>query len=159
MVYESHILFIKLVIIAAFAGGLLGVEREMMHKAVAGTRTFMLTSILGVLSVYIASQTSQIFLSITLVGIFLIAILIGIIKNFMNDDIGITTVSAFIMAFMIGIIIGLGRPIEGVAMSIIATAILTTDILPRLNTVGFYATLISEGRVTALLMAPAKLSP
>ena len=138
MVYESHILFIKLVIIAAFAGGLLGVEREMMHKAVAGTRTFMLTSILGVLSVYIASQTSQIFLSITLVGIFLIAILIGIIKNFMNDDIGITTVSAFIMAFMIGIIIGLGRPIEGVAMSIIATAILTTailttDILPRLD--------------------------
>lgn len=126
MVYESHILFIKLVIIAAFAGGLLGVEREMMHKAVAGTRTFMLTSILGVLSVYIASQTSQIFLSITLVGIFLIAILIGIIKNFMNDDIGITTVSAFIMAFMIGIIIGLGRPIEGVAMSIIATAILTS---------------------------------
>lgn len=41
----------------------------MVHKAVAGTRTFMLTSILGVLSVYIASQTSQIFLSITLVRI------------------------------------------------------------------------------------------
>ncbi len=126
MAYEANVEFIKLILIAALAGGLLGIEREMVHKAVAGTRTFMLTSILGVLSVYISSETNLNFLSIMLAGIFLLALLMGVIKNVLVEDVGITTVVAFILAFTIGVIVGIGRPFEGVAMSIIATAILTS---------------------------------
>ncbi|WP_456474708.1 MgtC/SapB family protein [Candidatus Pyrohabitans sp.] len=116
---------IESLIIASLAGGLLGIEREMGKKVVAGTRTFMLTSLMGALSVNI-SQTlgSELFLVWVTLGMFLIALFIGVVKNFLVEDIGITTLVAYVLAFAIGVLIGAGFPLQGVAASILVAVIL-----------------------------------
>lgn len=125
MVFEVDLQFIEQTVIAALAGGLLGVEREMFKKVVAGTRTFMLVAILGVLSVYISLQVGEVFLGLVALGVVFLSILLGVIKNFRLADMGLTTIVAFILAFVIGVVIGTGRVLEGVAMSIVSTGILT----------------------------------
>jgi uncharacterized membrane protein (DUF4010 family) len=116
---------IESLIIASLAGGLLGIEREIGKKVVAGTRTFMLTSLMGALSVSISqSLGSELFLACVTLGVALIALFIGVVKNFLIEDIGITTLVAYVLAFMIGIIIGAGFALQGVAVSILVAAIL-----------------------------------
>lgn len=123
-----HALDIQLIeslIIAALAGGLLGIEREIGKKVVAGTRTFMLTSLMGALSVSISqSLGSELFLVSVTLSVALIALFIGVVKNFLVEDIGITTLVAYLLAFAIGAVIGAGFALEGVAVSIIVAAIL-----------------------------------
>jgi uncharacterized membrane protein (DUF4010 family) len=116
---------IESLIIASLAGGLLGIEREIGKKVVAGTRTFMLTSLMGALSVNISqSLGSELFLACVTLGVALIALFIGVVKNFLIEDIGITTLVAYVLAFMIGIIIGAGFALQGVAVSILVAVIL-----------------------------------
>jgi uncharacterized membrane protein (DUF4010 family) len=116
---------IESLIIASLAGGLLGIEREIGKKVVAGTRTFMLTSLMGALSVSISqSLGSELFLACVTLGVALIALFVGVVKNFLIEDIGITTLVAYVLAFMIGIIIGAGFALQGVAVSILVAAIL-----------------------------------
>jgi len=117
--------FIKLLIISALAGGFLGIERQMV-KVIAGTRTFMLTSIIGFLAVYISREIGYGFLNIVSAGVFLLTLLLGVIKNFKIEDLGMTTLLAYILAYVVGLLIGMGRVMEGVALSIISTAILTS---------------------------------
>jgi len=101
------------------------VEREMFKKVVAGTRTFMLVSILGVLGVFISQQVGGNFMALTTLGVVSLAILLGVIKNFRMDDLGLTTIAAFLIAFGIGVVIGTGNALEGVVLSIVSTGILT----------------------------------
>ncbi len=116
--------FIKMLLISALVGGLLGVERELKVQVIAGTRTFMLVSIAGTLSVYLAAKEGEVILGFATLGIVLLVLLLGIIKNFRTFDIGITTPVAFFLAYLIGILVGLQQYIEAVSASIIVTSIL-----------------------------------
>jgi|Deesub1362B_J571_1020462.scaffolds.fasta_scaffold00259_25 uncharacterized membrane protein (DUF4010 family) len=117
--------FIKMLLISALVGGLLGVERELKVQVIAGTRTFMLISITGTLSVYLATKVATPWvMNLTLLGVVFIVLLLGIIKNFRTFDIGITTPVAFFLAYLIGILVGLGLYIEAISASIVVTSIL-----------------------------------
>ncbi|NOZ59843.1 MAG: MgtC/SapB family protein [Euryarchaeota archaeon] len=117
--------FIKMLLISALVGGLLGVERELKVQVIAGTRTFMLVSITGTLSVYLAAQLGvELVVSIATLGVVLLVLLLGVIKNFRTFDVGITTPVAFFLAYLIGVLVGLGLYIEAVTASILVTSIL-----------------------------------
>jgi uncharacterized membrane protein (DUF4010 family) len=117
--------FIKMLLISALVGGLLGVERELKVQVIAGTRTFMLVSIIGTLSVYLATKAATPWvMNVTLLGVVLLVLLLGIIKNFRTFDIGITTPVAFFLAYLIGILVGLQLYIEAISASILVTSIL-----------------------------------
>lgn len=117
--------FIKMLLISALVGGLLGVERELKVQVIAGTRTFMLVSITGTLSVYLAAKAELAWVvSVAMLGVVLLMLLLGIIKNFRTFDIGITTPVAFFLAYLIGILVGLGLYIEAITASILVTSIL-----------------------------------
>jgi uncharacterized membrane protein (DUF4010 family) len=117
--------FIKMLLISALVGGLLGVERELKVQVIAGTRTFMLVSITGTLSVYLATKAASPWvMNVTLLGVVLMVLLLGIIKNFRTFDIGITTPVAFFLAYLIGILVGLQLYIEAISASILITSIL-----------------------------------
>jgi|Deesub1362A_J573_1020465.scaffolds.fasta_scaffold00051_15 uncharacterized membrane protein (DUF4010 family) len=119
--------FIKMLIIAALVGGLVGIEREMKEKVVAGMRTFMLASILGALSVVISDALEEeLFLIIAFFGILLVTLLLGIIKNINLWDIGVTTPVAFLLTFLLGVLAGMQMYFEAVAGSVIITGILVT---------------------------------
>ncbi|WP_456474006.1 MgtC/SapB family protein [Candidatus Pyrohabitans sp.] len=117
--------FIKMLLISALVGGLLGVERELKVQVIAGTRTFMLISITGTLSVYLAAKVATPWvMNLTLLGVVFLVLLLGIIKNFRTFDVGITTPVAFFLAYLIGILVGLGLYIEAISASILITSIL-----------------------------------
>ncbi len=116
---------IKMAVISALVGGLLGVERELKVQVIAGTRTFMLISLAGALSTYIAvSLSSPWFVNVTLLGVVLLVLLLGTIKNFRTYDIGLTTPVAFLLAYLIGVLVGLGMYTEAVGAGILVTSIL-----------------------------------
>lgn len=117
--------FVEMLFISALAGGLLGVERELKTQPLAGTRTFMLISTLGALSVYVSERIiNENIISLALLGVVLLAILVGLVKNFRSYDFGITTSFALILAFFLGLLIGAGYHFQGIAASIIITSIL-----------------------------------
>lgn len=123
----AEIEFIKMLVISSLVGGLIGVEREMKEKVVVGMRTFMLTSMFGALSVWIAAASGQsYFLTIAFLGIVLIVVLATIIKNMSLWDIGVTTSVAFLVTFVLGVMVGLGMYFEGVAGGLIVTGVLVS---------------------------------
>lgn len=123
----AEIEFIKMVIISSLVGGLIGVERELKEKVVVGMRTFMLTSLFGTLSVWIATTSNQsYFLVIAFLGIILVGVLVTIIKNMHLGDIGVTTSVAFLLTFVLGVMVGLGMYFEGVAGGLVVTGILVS---------------------------------
>jgi uncharacterized membrane protein (DUF4010 family) len=123
----AEIEFIKMLVISSLVGGLIGVEREMKEKVVVGMRTFMLTSMFGALSVWIATSSGETqFLTVAFLGIIFIAILVTFIKNMSLWDIGITTSVAFLLTFILGVMVGFGMYFEGVAGGIIVTAVLVS---------------------------------
>ncbi len=114
--------FVYSLIISAFVGGLLGIERELKEEVVAGVRTFMLASILGMLSAHIGEY----YLLTAFFAIILVSILLGHIKNYKLEDIGITTVVSFILAFVLGAMVGYGYYLQAVASSVVITTILVS---------------------------------
>ncbi len=119
--------FLKMLVISAAVGGLLGIERELKVKAVAGMRTFMLTSMFGAFSVFVSEAFDErYFIFLAFAGIILITILAGIVKNYKLDDIGVTTSVALLLAFLLGILVGKGYFLESLAGSVIITAILVS---------------------------------
>ncbi len=124
---EVQIEFLKMLVISAAVGGLVGIERELKEKVIAGMRTFMLVSMFGTLSVYIGEGlNARYFVMVALSGIILISLLLGVVKNMSLWDIGITTPVVFLITFLLGVIIGLGLYMEGIASGIIITAILVS---------------------------------
>jgi len=123
----AEIEFIKMLVISSLVGGLIGVERELKEKVVVGMRTFMLTSMFGALSVWIATTFNQsYFLIIAFLGIIFVTALVTIIKNMNLWDIGVTTPVAFLLTFVLGVMIGLGMYFEGVAGGLIVTGVLAS---------------------------------
>jgi uncharacterized membrane protein (DUF4010 family) len=118
---------VKLVIISALVGGLIGIEREKKKTVLAGSRTFMLVAIYGTFTVLIAKHfNSTGFISASFIGVSLVAVLLGFIKNYKMNDIGITTVVAFLIAYALGLFVGSGMIIESLAASVIVTVILVS---------------------------------
>jgi uncharacterized membrane protein (DUF4010 family) len=123
----TQINFIEMLVISALVGGLLGVERELKVPAVAGMRTFMLTSILGTLSYFIAATLGlNSFLLLGFFGILLITLLLGVVKNVQLGDVGVTTTVAFLLAFLLGVLVGMGLYLISVSASVVITAILVS---------------------------------
>jgi uncharacterized membrane protein (DUF4010 family) len=123
----AEIEFIKMLVISSLVGGLIGVEREMKEKVVVGMRTFMLTSMFGALSAWIATTSEEIhFLTVAFLGTIFIAVLVTVIKNMSLWDIGITTSVAFLVTFILGVMVGFGMYFEGVAGAIMVTAVLVS---------------------------------
>ncbi len=124
---EIQLEFLKMLVISAAVGGLVGIERELKERVIAGMRTFMLVSMFGTLSVYIAEGlNARYFVLVALFGIIFMGLLLGIVKNMSLWDIGITTPIVFIITFLLGVIIGLGLYLEGISSGIIITAILVS---------------------------------
>ncbi len=119
--------FIQMLLISALIGGLVGVEREKKVKVIAGTRTFMLCSMIGFLSVYISKELElDNFLLLSFAAIIFISLLVGILKNLILEDIGVTTSVALVLVFFLGVMVGVGRVWESIAGSVLISAILVS---------------------------------
>jgi len=119
--------FVNMIIIAALVGGLIGVERQQKTKVLAGTRTFALITMLGTISVLIATLLEiPSFISATFIGVAVVGTLLGYVKNVQLDDTGITTVVAFLIAYLLGILVGKGFYVEALAGSVIVSVILVS---------------------------------
>ncbi|MFV2041461.1 MAG: MgtC/SapB family protein, partial [Candidatus Hydrothermarchaeales archaeon] len=118
---------IKLIVISALVGGLIGIEREKKKTVLAGSRTFMLVSMYGTFAVIISERFNVPgFISASFIGVSLIAVLLGFIKNYKLEDIGITTSVAFLIAFALGLLVGQGMIAESLAASVIVSVILVS---------------------------------
>lgn len=125
MVAETE--FLKMLLISVLVGGLLGVERELKVNPVAGMRTFMLTSVFGTFTVFIARALGEgLFLVMGFLGIILVTILMGAVKNYKLEDVGVTTCIAFLLAYLLGVMVGLGYSPQAVAASILITMVLVS---------------------------------
>jgi len=138
---------IKLLLISALVGGLIGIEREKKKTVLAGSRTFMLVAMYGTFAVLIARRFDNPgFISASFIGVSLVAVLLGYIKNYKLEDIGITTVVAFLIAFALGLLVGQGMIVESIAASVMVTVILVSKYYFR----SFTETLTHEELVNAL---------
>jgi uncharacterized membrane protein (DUF4010 family) len=118
---------VKMVVISALVGGLIGIEREKKKTVLAGSRTFMLIAMFGTFTVLISDLFElPSFISASFLGVSIIAVLLGYIKNYKLNDIGITTVIAFLIAFTLGLLVGKGFMIEALASSVIVSVILVS---------------------------------
>ncbi len=118
---------IMLIVISALVGGLIGIEREKKKTVLAGSRTFMLVSMYGTFAVIISERFNLPgFISASFIGVSLIAVLLGFIKNYKLEDIGITTSVAFLIAFALGLLVGKGMIAESLAASVIVSIILVS---------------------------------
>lgn len=119
--------FLKMLILSALVGGLIGTERELKVKPVAGARTFMLIAMFGTISTYIADLGDEPgVILLAFFGIVLIAAIMGAIKNLKMGDFGVTTSSAFLITFLLGVMVGKGFFFESVAGAMLVTAILVS---------------------------------
>ena len=118
---------VKMIVTSALVGGLIGLEREKKKTVLAGSRTFMLVSVYGTFAYLIETEFPvKGFISASFIGISLIAVLLGFIKNYKLGDIGITTSVAFITAFALGLFVGRGMVAESLAASVIISIILAS---------------------------------
>ena len=118
---------VKMIITSALVGGLIGIEREKKKTVLAGSRTFMLVSVYGTFAYLIETEFQlQGFISASFIGVSFIAVLLGFIKNYKLNDIGITTSVAFITAFALGLFVGRGMVAESLAASVIISIILVS---------------------------------
>jgi uncharacterized membrane protein (DUF4010 family) len=118
---------IRMIVISALVGGLIGIEREKKKTVLAGSRTFMLVSMYGTFAIIISERfNAPGFISASFIGVSLIAVLLGFIKNYKLEDIGITTSVAFLIAFALGLLVGKGMVAESLAASVIVSIILVS---------------------------------
>ncbi len=118
---------VKMIITSALVGGLIGIEREKKKTVLAGSRTFMLVSVYGTFAYLIETEFQlEGFISASFIGVSFIAVLLGFIKNYKLEDIGITTSVAFITAFALGLFVGKGMVAESLAASVIISIILVS---------------------------------
>lgn len=123
--------FLEVLLISAAVGGLVGIEREMKVKVVAGVRTFSLTSILGALSILLSEAGYGAIPIVAFAGVILIALLMGVVKHFKLGDIGVTTLVAYMITFILGAMVGEGFYLEAIAGSLAVTGLLTSKVYSR----------------------------
>lgn len=123
--------FLEVLLLSAAVGGLVGIEREMKVKVVAGVRTFSLTSILGALSILLSDMGHEAIPTIAFVGVVLVALLMGVVKHFNLGDVGVTTLVAYMITFILGAMVGKGFFLEAIAGSLVVTGLLASKMYSR----------------------------
>lgn len=119
--------FLQVLLISVAVGGLVGIEREMKVKVVAGVRTFSLTSMLGALSVFLSeSLNERYFVLAAFTGVIFITLLMGVVKHYKLRDIGVTTLVAYMITFVLGAMVGTGYYLEAIAGSVVVTGLLAS---------------------------------
>jgi uncharacterized membrane protein (DUF4010 family) len=118
--------FLEVLLISAAVGGLVGIEREMKVKVVAGVRTFSLTAILGALSILLSEAGVNSIPVVAFSGVIFIALLMGIVKHFKLGDIGVTTLVAYMITFTLGAMVGKGLFMEAIAGGVVVTGLLAS---------------------------------
>lgn len=119
-------MFLEVILISAAVGGLVGIERELKAKAIAGVRTFALTSMLGALSIFLGENGYVYIPVIAFIGIIFITVFMGVVKHFKLGDVGVTTLIAYIITFILGAIVGKGFFLEAIAGSLAVTGLLAS---------------------------------
>ncbi len=99
---------LNIILISAALGTLIGLEREMSQKhfkirRFAGIRTFILITLFGTLSAFLAEKYSDWFLIISFLGFFLFIISSYVVASARFKETGSTTEFAAILAFIIGV--------------------------------------------------------
>ncbi|MEM5828339.1 MAG: MgtC/SapB family protein [Candidatus Aenigmatarchaeota archaeon] len=120
--------FLIKVVLSVLLGGLIGIEREIRHKA-AGIRTNMLVCLASMTFTYFAllyfpSQDAARIIANILVGMGFIGA--GSIIKENEKVIGITTAASLWLVTAIGVIIGLGFYYEAILISLVAFFILAS---------------------------------
>lgn len=123
--------FLEVLLISAAVGGLVGIEREMNVKVVAGVRTFSLTSIMGAFSIILSDAGHEAIPTVAFVGVVLVALLMGVVKHFKLADIGVTTLVAYMITFLLGTMVGKGLFLEAIAGSLTVTGLLASKVYSR----------------------------
>ncbi len=123
--------FLEVLLISAAVGGLVGIEREMKVKVVAGVRTFSLTSILGAFSIILSDAGHEAIPTVAFVGVVLVALLMGVVKHFKLADVGVTTLVAYMITFLLGAMVGKGLFLEAIAGSLAVTGLLASKVYSR----------------------------
>ncbi len=123
------------ILIAFFAGALIGLERERTRIKsqskydLPGLRSFGLTSILGslvaFLSLYSEGINGNLVFATGTVGFIVILLFYIIHRMLINNLSGITTYLTLIIAYILGVLAGLGMMVEAVSASILATFVLS----------------------------------
>lgn len=95
------------ILLSLALGALIGIERERRAKTeiFAGIRTFMLVSLFGYLTAFLAQNFGKIVMHIGLAGILSISILNHLLTYKKVKRVGVTTEIAFIITYLIGILI------------------------------------------------------
>lgn len=136
-------------LIALLCGALVGLEREFVHQRqeramFAGVRTMMLIALTGALAAHLSGRVGW---WIGAIAFFAVAILLAI--AYLSDaprDPGMTTQVAGLLTFLVGVMIAEGAATIGVAVTIVATLILSLkaplhEFARRISEEDLYATL------------------
>lgn len=116
--FEALPIAIKIGICIAM-GMLMGMEREWANKD-AGTRTFAVVALLGML----ASMISQQFIIAALAGVLLLVLLSNIQGLMRGTGVEITTSAVLMLDYTLGVLVGRGHVFAPVAAAVVTTMLL-----------------------------------
>ncbi len=126
--------FTARILIAFFAGALIGLERERTRIKsskkydLPGMRSFGLTSILGALTSYLTvnphGMSGELILAAGTIGFALVLVFYIIHRTIMLRLSGITTYLTLLIAYVLGLMTGVGLLVEAVSASILTTFVL-----------------------------------
>ena len=120
---------VKNMVLALLLGSLIGLQREHSRKhdnkpRFAGIRTFMLTSLLGAIGVYISREISPYLFIAIFVGYLIFVMVAYFIESSSSKDIGATTELANVISFLCGAFCALGEIYLAVFIAVVTTGIL-----------------------------------
>lgn len=105
--------------VAIGIGMLVGMERKWSNKE-AGIRTFAIVALLGMLSAMIGQD----FIVVSMIGVFLLIVLMNGRSIWVEKSLEITTSAALIVNYILGVMVGLGHIFTPVAGAIVMTMLL-----------------------------------
>jgi uncharacterized membrane protein (DUF4010 family) len=105
--------------VAIGIGMLVGMERKWSNKE-AGIRTFAIVALLGMLSAMIGQD----FIIVSMIGVFLLIVLMNGRSIWVEKSLEITTSAALIVNYILGVMVGLGHIFTPVAGAIVMTMLL-----------------------------------
>ncbi|WP_232216844.1 MgtC/SapB family protein [Methanohalobium evestigatum] len=108
-------------------GILVGIEREHRRKyreVFAGVRTFAITSITGMLSIYVAEIVGLEFLLITTAFFALLCIFLAYAKNIIFNHYGLTSPIALFSTYILGILVAKGYFLFAIVGAVVITFLL-----------------------------------
>jgi len=122
----GYLEFLKVVVLSAAVGMLIGVEREHAQPArrVAGFRTFTLAGLLGGLSTYLARIGVGPLAGAVLAGAVGLVVLLYAMRVYRRRSLGVVTPMALLVTLVAGGLVGVGRFKEGATLAIVTSVVL-----------------------------------